>query len=159
MAGPDQGDYIVILIQGAQKVLIASGRKDLADKVHKLFTATIPGVLLLALRSAAPWRRRYRAATLLTQGGRSLIDKAPRSMEVVRLSFVIGAKSQSIALVAGMLGRNSHRQGRTVRHDQEGNAGRGFGGTGAFGDIVNAPDRFEKALTSWNHLWGLPLDA
>ena len=43
MAGPDQGDYIVVLIQGAQKVLIQSGRKDLADKVHKLFTTTIPG--------------------------------------------------------------------------------------------------------------------
>ena len=43
MAGPDQSDYIVVLIQGAQKVLIQTGRKDLADKVHKLFTTTIPG--------------------------------------------------------------------------------------------------------------------
>ena len=43
MAGPDQGDYIVVLIEGSQKVLITSGRKDLADKIHKLFTTTIPG--------------------------------------------------------------------------------------------------------------------
>src|SRR6185295_8844972 len=43
MAVQDQSDYVVVLIQGAQKVLIQSGRKDLADKVHKLFTTTIPG--------------------------------------------------------------------------------------------------------------------
>jgi hypothetical protein len=43
MAGPDQGDYIVVLIEGAQKVLVQSGRKDLAGKIHTLFTTTIPG--------------------------------------------------------------------------------------------------------------------
>ena len=43
MAAQDQGDYIVVLIEGAQKVLIASGKKDLARKVHVLFTRTLPG--------------------------------------------------------------------------------------------------------------------
>jgi hypothetical protein len=43
MAAADQSDYIVVLIVGAQRVLIDSGRKDLADKVHILFTRTIPG--------------------------------------------------------------------------------------------------------------------
>ena len=43
MAAADQSDYIVVLIVGAQRVLIDSGRKDLADKVHILFTTTIPG--------------------------------------------------------------------------------------------------------------------
>ena len=36
MAGKDQSEYIVVLIEGAQKVLIQSGKKDLADKVHIL---------------------------------------------------------------------------------------------------------------------------
>jgi hypothetical protein len=43
MAAQDQSDYIVVLIEGAQKVLVQSGRKDLADKVRKLFTETFPG--------------------------------------------------------------------------------------------------------------------
>lgn len=43
MAAQDQSDYIVVLIEGAQKVLIQSGKKDLADKVHKLFTKKLPG--------------------------------------------------------------------------------------------------------------------
>jgi hypothetical protein len=43
MAGADQGDYLVVLIVGAQRVLVDSGRKDLADKVHILFTRTIAG--------------------------------------------------------------------------------------------------------------------
>ena len=43
MAAQDQSEYIVVLIEGAQKVLIQSGRKDLAAKVHKLFVTVIPG--------------------------------------------------------------------------------------------------------------------
>ena len=43
MAVQDQSEYIVVLIEGAQKVLIASGKKDLAGKVHDLFTRTLPG--------------------------------------------------------------------------------------------------------------------
>ena len=43
MAAQDQSDYIVVLIEGAQKVLIQSGRKDIADKVHKLFVTILPG--------------------------------------------------------------------------------------------------------------------
>lgn len=31
MAAQDQSDYIVVLIEGAQKLLIQSGKKDLAD--------------------------------------------------------------------------------------------------------------------------------
>ena len=43
MAVQDQSDYIVVLIEGAQKVLIDTGKKDLADKVHKLFVTILPG--------------------------------------------------------------------------------------------------------------------
>jgi hypothetical protein len=43
MAAQDQSDYIVILIEGAQKVLIQSGKKDVADKVHTLFTKKLGG--------------------------------------------------------------------------------------------------------------------
>jgi hypothetical protein len=43
MAAQDQSDYIVVLIEGAQKVLIQSGKKDLADKVHILFTKRLGG--------------------------------------------------------------------------------------------------------------------
>ena len=43
MAAQDQSEYVVVLIEGAQKVLIQSGKKDLADKVHKLFVTTLPG--------------------------------------------------------------------------------------------------------------------
>ena len=43
MSAQDQSDYIVVLIEGAQKVLIDAGRRDLADKVHNLFTTTLPG--------------------------------------------------------------------------------------------------------------------
>lgn len=43
MAAQDQSDYIVALIEGAQKVLKAEGHADLADKVHKLFTEKFPG--------------------------------------------------------------------------------------------------------------------
>jgi hypothetical protein len=38
MAGQDRQDYMDLLVQGAQKVLIAQGRKDDAAKVNKLFT-------------------------------------------------------------------------------------------------------------------------
>ena len=43
MAAQDQSDYIVVLIEGAQKVLKESGKRDLADKVHKLFVTVLPG--------------------------------------------------------------------------------------------------------------------
>jgi hypothetical protein len=40
MVFSDQGDYLVVLIEGAQRVLIETGRRDLADKVHRLFRET-----------------------------------------------------------------------------------------------------------------------
>ena len=43
MAGQDQSEYIVVLIEGAQQVLIKEGKKELAAKVHALFTTTLPG--------------------------------------------------------------------------------------------------------------------
>lgn len=43
MDGRDQSEYIVVLIEGAQQVLIKEGKKDLAAKVHALFTTTRPG--------------------------------------------------------------------------------------------------------------------
>jgi preprotein translocase subunit SecD len=39
MAIPDQGNYIAVLIAGAQKVLKDEGRDNLAAQVRKLFTA------------------------------------------------------------------------------------------------------------------------
>jgi Mlc titration factor MtfA (ptsG expression regulator) len=38
MALQDQADYIHLLVDGAQKVLIEQRKDDLAAKVHKLFT-------------------------------------------------------------------------------------------------------------------------
>jgi hypothetical protein len=43
MAAQDQSDYIVVLIEGAQKVLTQSGKKDLAEKIHTLFTKKLGG--------------------------------------------------------------------------------------------------------------------
>lgn len=43
MSVQDQGDYITVLIDGAQQVLIDTGHRDLADKVDKLFTEVLPG--------------------------------------------------------------------------------------------------------------------
>jgi hypothetical protein len=43
MAAQDQSGYIVVLIEGAQKVLIQSGKKDLAHQVHMLFTKKLGG--------------------------------------------------------------------------------------------------------------------
>jgi hypothetical protein len=42
MADKDQGEYVVQLIEGARKVLRASGRADLAEKVARLFTTDDP---------------------------------------------------------------------------------------------------------------------
>ena len=41
MAAEDQSDYIVLLIEGAQQVLAQSGSKDVAAKVHTLFTTKL----------------------------------------------------------------------------------------------------------------------
>ena len=43
MAAKDQSDYIVVLVEGAQQVLIKEGKRDLAAKIHALFTTTLPG--------------------------------------------------------------------------------------------------------------------
>jgi hypothetical protein len=43
MDGRDQSEYIVVLIEGAQQVLINEGKKELAAKIHALFTTTLPG--------------------------------------------------------------------------------------------------------------------
>src|SRR5581483_3338115 len=43
MAIPDQGDYVGLLIAGAERVLNDGGRADLAAKVVQLFTTTMPG--------------------------------------------------------------------------------------------------------------------
>jgi hypothetical protein len=43
MDGRDQSEYIVVLIEGAQQVLIKEGKKELAAKIHALFTTTLPG--------------------------------------------------------------------------------------------------------------------
>lgn len=38
MAVADQSNYMVVLVEGAQKVLIDSGHSDMTEKVPKLFT-------------------------------------------------------------------------------------------------------------------------
>jgi hypothetical protein len=43
MALQDQGDYIAVLIDGAQRVLIDEGNADLAAKINKLFTEVPAG--------------------------------------------------------------------------------------------------------------------
>jgi len=43
MAVEDQSDYITLLVEGAQKVLIDEGKSDPAAKIHKLFTEILPG--------------------------------------------------------------------------------------------------------------------
>jgi len=43
MAIEDQSDYITLLVEGAQKVLIDEGKDDLFAKIHKLFTEIHPG--------------------------------------------------------------------------------------------------------------------
>jgi hypothetical protein len=43
MAAQDQSEYIVVLIEGAQQVLVKEGKKELAAKIHALFTTTLPG--------------------------------------------------------------------------------------------------------------------
>jgi hypothetical protein len=43
MSVRDQGEYIALLIEGAQKVLVDEGRRDLAAQVRKLFTVRHPG--------------------------------------------------------------------------------------------------------------------
>ena len=43
MAAKDQSEYIVVLIEGAQQVLIKEGKKEFAAKIHALFTTTLPG--------------------------------------------------------------------------------------------------------------------
>src|ERR1700693_5333991 len=43
MAIPDQSDYVGLLVQGAEQVLRAEGRADLAAQVDHLFTTTMPG--------------------------------------------------------------------------------------------------------------------
>jgi len=43
MAERDQAEYVGLLVQSAEQVLIDEGRNDLQQKVHKLFSTTLPG--------------------------------------------------------------------------------------------------------------------
>jgi hypothetical protein len=43
MADQDQADYVVALINGAEKILTGEGRPDLAAQVEHLFTTKNPG--------------------------------------------------------------------------------------------------------------------
>jgi hypothetical protein len=43
MAIPDQGSYVALLIQGAEKTLTDERRPDLAAQVEKVFSTTLPG--------------------------------------------------------------------------------------------------------------------
>jgi hypothetical protein len=43
MAVQDQADYITVLVDGAQRVLIVEGKNDLAAQIHKLFTEVHSG--------------------------------------------------------------------------------------------------------------------
>jgi hypothetical protein len=41
MADQDQAEYVGLLVQGAEQVLIDEGRNDLQQKIHKLFSTTL----------------------------------------------------------------------------------------------------------------------
>jgi hypothetical protein len=43
MAAQDQHDYLNVLVNGAQRVLIDEGKADLAAKIDKLFTEVLAG--------------------------------------------------------------------------------------------------------------------
>lgn len=43
MASEDKGEYVGLLVGGAEQVLKDEGRADLAEKVEQLFTTTLPG--------------------------------------------------------------------------------------------------------------------
>ena len=43
LAIPDQGDYVALLLQGAQKILVDAGNHDLLAKLNKLFGEVRPG--------------------------------------------------------------------------------------------------------------------
>jgi hypothetical protein len=43
MAPQDQADYIHVLVEGSQRILIGQGKTDLAAKVNRLFTEVHPG--------------------------------------------------------------------------------------------------------------------
>jgi hypothetical protein len=43
LAIPDQGDYVALLLQGAQKMLLDSGKHDQLAKLNRLFTEVQPG--------------------------------------------------------------------------------------------------------------------
>ncbi len=43
MADQDQGEYVGLLVEGAEQVLIDDGRTDLQQEAHKLFSTTLPG--------------------------------------------------------------------------------------------------------------------
>ena len=43
MADQDQAEYVGLLVQGAEKVLIDEGRTDLQQQVHQLFSTTPSG--------------------------------------------------------------------------------------------------------------------
>lgn len=43
MAGEDQDEYVGLLVQGAEQVLLDEGKTDLQQKVHHLFSTTLPG--------------------------------------------------------------------------------------------------------------------
>jgi hypothetical protein len=43
MADKDQSAYVGLLVEGAEKVLAAEGRTADLEKVHKLFSTTLPG--------------------------------------------------------------------------------------------------------------------
>lgn len=43
LAIPDQGDYVALLLQGAQKILVDAGKHDDLAKLNKLFSDVRPG--------------------------------------------------------------------------------------------------------------------
>lgn len=43
MATPDRSDYVVVLLAGAQKILLAAGNHEDLAKLNKLFTEVRPG--------------------------------------------------------------------------------------------------------------------
>lgn len=76
MAVEDQGDYVALLVQGAQKVLGDEDRNELASKVAIYLLQFFPVTSTRSARSS--WKETWQFCVRLTQNTRSIIPNDPR---------------------------------------------------------------------------------
>jgi hypothetical protein len=99
MADKDQGEYVVQLIEGARKVLRASGRADLAEKVARLFTTDDPqSNISIGMTQFEITLAKGRVADL----DRIAKDPNARRLEVEDV-MIVALKKNGIVLPAGFL--------------------------------------------------------